>query len=383
MKIVFVGGGTGGHFYPLIAVAEEIDSYAQENQLVQPKKYYFAPKPYDEKALYNAGIKYIYCPAGKLRRTKDLASKVKNFFSLFSILFGILKAIPNLFLVFPDVVFSKGGYASFPTLLAARLLRIPVVIHESDASLGQVNKWSASFATNIAIAFSEVESELSAKEKTRTAKIGIPIRQELLYKKNERAHTLLKIDPEVPTIVILGGSSGAEYINNTVLDTLPILLKEYQVIHITGEKHIEAVKKETDSLLRGLQNLKTYHPIAFLNTYYMATLYSVADIIITRAGSGTLFEIAEWGIPSIIVPIPEEISHDQRKNAYAYARAAGGIVVEQKNLQPNLLVSQINSILKDEKYKETLKKRAKQIATPDAGKKAAQLLVSILKSHES
>ena len=383
MKIVFVGGGTGGHFYPLIAVAEEIERYARENQLLQPKKYYLGPTHYDEKALYDAGIKFVFCPAGKMRRTKDIPSRIKNFFSLFSIFFGALKAVFTLFIIFPDVVFSKGGYTSFPVLFAARLLRIPVVIHDSDSTLGRVSKWSAAFATHIAISYPEAENELNKKQQEKAALIGIPIRRQLQYNPNPEAHEILKLKPDIPTVAILGGSSGAQFLNENILDALPTMLQKYQVVHQTGKKMFPTIKKETESFLRTLPDSNTYHPLPFLNAYYMRALYSVADVIITRAGSGTLYEIAEWGIPAIIIPIREEVSHDQKKNAYAYARSAGGIVMEEQNLSPHLLVAQVNNIVDNEKTRDEMKQKAKAFASPDAAEKVAKLLVDILKSHET
>ncbi|MCY4577390.1 MAG: UDP-N-acetylglucosamine--N-acetylmuramyl-(pentapeptide) pyrophosphoryl-undecaprenol N-acetylglucosamine transferase [Candidatus Kaiserbacteria bacterium] len=383
MKIVFVGGGTGGHFYPLIAVAEEIERYAREHQLVQPKKYYLGPKHYDEKALYDAGVKFVYCPAGKLRRTKDIVSRIKNFFSLFSIFFGALKAVFTLFVIFPDVVFSKGGYTSFPVLFAARLLRVPVVIHDSDSTLGRVSRWSASFAMHIAISYPEAENDLTEKQQEKAALIGIPLRRQLRYNPNPEAYTLLKLDPDIKTVAVLGGSSGAEFLNENVLDALPIMLQKYQVVHQVGKKLFDDVKKESESFLRTLSDLYAYHPFPFLNAYYMRALYSVADVIITRAGSGTLYEIAEWGVPAIVVPIREEVSHDQKRNAYAYARSAGGIVVEEQNLSPHLLVSQVDTILRDEKMSSAMRQKAKAFSSPKASEKVAKLLVDILKSHET
>ena len=275
MKIVFVGGGTGGHFYPLIAVAEEIDRYARENQLVQPRKYYMGPSSYDEKALYSVDMKYVYCPAGKIRKTKDILSRVKNFFSSFSVFFGSLKAIFTLFLIFPDVVFSKGGYASFPALFAARFLHIPVVIHDSDSVLGRVTKWSAPFATHIAISYPEAEKDLSEKQRQKTALLGIPIRRQLRHNPNPDAYRLLDFDPNVKTVAVLGGSSGAQFLNDNVLDALPVLLKKYQVVHQTGKEHFDTIKKETKSFLSSLPDTHTYHPLPFLNSFYMRALYTV------------------------------------------------------------------------------------------------------------
>ena len=383
MKIVFIGGGTGGHFYPLIAVAEEIDRYAQENQLVQPKKYYFGPSPYDEKALYDTGMKYIYCPAGKLRRTKDFSSRIKNVFSIVPITMGTIKAMFNLLTIFPDAVFSKGGYTSFPVLIAARILQIPIVIHESDAALGRVGKWSAAFAKWIAVAYPEAEKELTEEQKKKTARIGIPMRRELRQNPHPEAHKMLRINPDVPTIAVLGGSSGAQFVNENIIDALPLLLKKYQVIHQTGKQHIDSVKKETESFLRDKEGLNAYHPFEYFNAYYMRILYTAADAIITRAGSGTLFEIAEWGIPAIIIPIPEEVSHDQKKNAYAYARSAGGVVIEEQNLSPHLLMARIDEMVENKKVRQEMRKKAKAFSAPDAAEKIAELLADILKSHEA
>ena len=383
MRIVFIGGGTGGHFYPLIAIAEEINQNAWEHQMVQPKKYYLGPSPYDEKALYNTDIKFVYCPAGKVRRSKDILSKIKNFFSLFSIFFGSLKAIVTLLIIFPDVVFSKGGYASFPALIAARILRIPVVIHESDSVLGRVTKWSASFATHIAISYPEAEKYLHEKHREKTALVGIPIRKQLRHNPNTNAYKLLQIDPKVKTVAILGGSSGAQFINENVLDALPSMLEKYQVVHQVGKKLYENTKRETDTILKTAKKIHTYRPIPFLDEFRMRALYTAADVIITRAGSGTLYEIAEWGIPAIVIPIREEVSHDQKKNAYAYARSAGGIVIEEQNLSPNLLLAQIDSVLGNSETCKQLSEKAKKFSKPGAAEKIAKLLTDILKSHES
>ena len=382
MKIVFVGGGTGGHFYPLISVAEEIGKYAIKNQLIQPKLYYFGPNKYDEKALYNSGLRFVRSFAGKMRRTKDIQSHILNFFSIFPIMLGIFKSLFSLFLIFPDVVFSKGGYTSIPVVFAARILRIPIVIHESDASFGRANLYAKKFAKYIAISYPEAEESLSKNEKERSALIGVPLRKALLYNPLDNAHQILKLKKDIPIIIVLGGSLGSKFINQNIIDSLPKMLKEYQVVHIVGKDKYKAVKKETDSFLRGISGLNTYHPIEFVNAYNLRALYSVASVAISRAGSGTLFELAEWGIPSIIIPIRTEISHDQRKNAYAYSRSGGGIVLEEENLNPSLLLDQVRILIKDEKERNIRIEKAKSFAKPEAGRKLAELLVSILKSHE-
>ena len=381
MKIVFAGGGTGGHFYPLIAVAEEITKYALEHQLVHPKMYYLGPSPYDKKSLYQANITYIQCSAGKLHRMKDLVSRIKNFFSLFSIAIGLIKGVLTLYSILPDVVFSKGGYASFPVLLAAKFLRIPVVIHESDASMGRVNRWSANFAQYIAVAYGELAESLPTNLQKKVAIVSVPIRKALLHNPTKDAYEFLRLKPDIPTILVMGGSSGAVYINDNIIDVLPKLLKKYQVIHQTGKNNFNTVSTETKSFLAPLKGLKTYLPVAFLNPYQMRSAYTAADLVITRAGSTALAEIAEWGIPSIVIPIRGDVSHDQIRNAYAYSSATGAIVIEEKNLLPNLLLSQIDSILGSKQEQKRLSMQAKKFATNNAAGKIASVLVRILKSH--
>ena len=152
MKIVFTGGGTGGHFYPLIAVAQEINEVIKAEHLVAAKFYYFSDSPFDTRSLFENEIEYRSVKTGKVRRYFSIF----NFYDTLKTLIGLLTAIWKLFWIYPDVVFSKGGYAAFPTLVAARFLRIPVMIHESDAHPGRVSVWSGKFARRIAdIAFSK------------------------------------------------------------------------------------------------------------------------------------------------------------------------------------------------------------------------------------
>ena len=129
MKIVFTGGGTGGHFYPIIAVVEALHILIKERKLLEPELYFYGPAMFDERALYENGITYVATPAGKMRRYFSLA----NFFDFFKTAWGTVETLLSLYRLFPDIIFSKGGYGSMPTLIAARVLGIPVIAHDSDA----------------------------------------------------------------------------------------------------------------------------------------------------------------------------------------------------------------------------------------------------------
>ena len=146
MKILFTGGGTGGHFYPIISIAEELNNLAKEKKLLELELFFMSPTPYDPGVLYEHGIIYKKNSAGKVRRAPGLLSLIRNFIDIFKTGWGIISSIRQVYAIYPDVIFGKGGYTSFPALLAAKILRIPVVIHESDTVAGRVNIWGASKA---------------------------------------------------------------------------------------------------------------------------------------------------------------------------------------------------------------------------------------------
>lgn len=375
MRIVVTGGGSGGHFYPIIAVAEAINRIAEERKLLRPELYYIGPEPYDERALYENGITFKPSPAGKVRRYFSLL----NVFDFFKTAVGIIKATYQLFSIYPDVVFSKGGYASFPTLVAARLLRIPVVIHESDAVPGRVNAWAGSFARRIAISYPEAAGYF---KKGNIAHTGNPVRKDLWNHGVESGVEFYKLEANLPTILVLGGSQGSQNINDVIIDALPRLVEHYQVIHQTGALHFPEVDRTTKLVLRENTNAHRYRPFPFLNTLELRMAAGAAKLIISRAGSGSIFEIAAWGLPSIIVPIPEKVSHDQRKNAYAFARVGAATVIEEHNLTPNLLGSEIDRILSDEPLQEEMRSAASAFAAPDAADMIAEGIVEIALEHE-
>jgi len=378
MKIVFTGGGTGGHFFPIIAVAEQLNKIIDDDHIAEGKLYFFSDSDkFDKQALVENGIKFVKVSAGKKRVG---GGGLRNFFDLFKIAFGVVQAVIKLFIVFPDLVFSKGGYASFPTLVAARLFRIPVILHESDSYPGRVNVWAGKFAKRIAISYKE-SAEFFPGQENKIAYTGQPIRQEISMPTREGAYEFLGLEEGIPVIFIQGGSQGAYIINYVVEEMLPKLVEKYQIIHQVGEMNLDQYKKMTDAALITNKNKGRYKQFGFLNPLAMKMSAGVADLVISRAGS-SIFEIAEWKIPSIIIPIKKTNGDHQRKNAYNYARSGSCVVVEEDNLQPNLLMSEISRILDDKKVYDEMVKSASKFSTPAASEKIAKEIVEIALSHE-
>ena len=371
MKIGFVGGGTGGHFYPLISVAEKLNTHPEK-----PELYYFGPSPYSVELLARNNITYVYCPAGKLRRYFSF----QNVLDLFKIIGGVITAIFKLYWYYPDVIFSKGGYTSVPILTAARILRIPVVIHESDTSPGRANKYAKKFARYIGISWAESAEYFPAE---KTALVGIPIRTDILHPPEDPS-AFLGIPNDMPLVYVTGGSLGAERINTLILNSLNELLPHMRVFHQCGEANLETVRKIARELLVDTPELlNRYYVAGNLDGTTISAVLKMCHIVITRAGSTSLFEIAMYNKPAIIIPIPEEISHDQRKNAYAYARTGAGEVIEEKNLTEHLLQVELTNILSEPAIYQKMVAGAQQIHIGDAAQKIADILLSIGHEHGS
>lgn len=373
MRILLVGGGSGGHFYPLIAVAEALR--AREDEInTKIDLFYIGPDVFDETALGKLGVEYIYCPAGKVRRYFSL----RNFTDAFKTLRGFFVALRKMFFVYPDVVLSKGSFTSVPVIWAARILRIPVIIHESDAIPGRANKIAARYARYIGISYPET-AEYFDREKTSL--IGIPLRKSFYAEPNPKVLHDLKIRPGDPYLLFVTGSLGAERLNNFVLNSLDELLPHYQIIHQAGKNHFQTVKTTADLLIENEDLRRRYHVFGNVPGNEFHSLQAFASLIISRAGSGTIHEIAFHQKPAILVPIPEGISHDQRKNAFAYARTGGAVVMEERNLTENLLVAEITRIMQDSEVKARMRRGAESFFIHHAAFALADTLISVSREH--
>ena len=373
MRILLTGGGTGGHFYPIIAVVRALKKIAEEERFVEMSLVYAADNPYDEHLLKEEGIGFVTVPAGKIRRYFSLL----NVSDLFKTAWGILRAIVYVFRQMPDVVFAKGGYASFPVLIAARIFGIPVIIHESDSVPGRVNRWAGSFAKKIAISFPETAKYFS---ESKTALTGNPVRTRLLGGNTEEAKSVFGYE-NLPTILVLGGSQGAANINNVVLDILPDILKEIKIIHQSGKNNFDDISKRVSVVLSQSSFKNRYKHFAFMDEDTLRNAALVSNLIISRSGAGAIYEISAWAKPSILVPIDDSAQDHQRQNAYAYARAGGAVVVEESNLTPHILMGEIRKLLADPSRLERMSQAAKSYSKPDAAESLARQIITLATEH--
>jgi len=378
MKIIFTGGGSGGHFYPLMAIAESVQTEIKEQKVLDSKLYYIADTPYDEEALFVNGLEFIKLPTGKLR----VYASIENLIDIWKTALAVIKGFFIVFNIYPDVVVSKGGYPAFPVVIAAWLLRIPVVMHESDMAPGRVNAITARFAKRIAVSFADAIPTLG--KPSITAWTGQPIRNELwaIEEKNV-IRDFLGIKDNAPIIVIYGGSQGAGIINDGILSILPNLVQRFHVVHQVGVAHEESVRQQASYILKEDPFSKRYHLLGFFNPLMLRMLAGGADMFITRGGAGSIFDMAMWHMPAIIIPITHSNKDHQRKNAYAYARTGGAIVLEEKNLKAPLLLAEIERLMGDESLREEMKIAGSSFIKKDAASVIAKEVVALALSHES
>lgn len=373
MKILLTGGGTGGHFYPLIAIAEKLIEIADKEKIIDLKLFYMSNYPYDKRMLFENSITYVQIPSGKMRTYFS----IKNFLDMFTTATGMFFGLLSMFFIYPDVVISKGGYAAFPAVFAAKLLRIPVIVHESDSYPGRLNVWTAKFAQKVAISWPEAIEYLP---KEKTALTGQPIRKNILHGDSTGAHEFFKLNSSLPVILVLGGSQGAEIINNIFIEVLPELLTRYQIIHQTGINNINDVQSRSKLVMEKNNNITRYVAVPYLNNLATRMAAGIADVVVSRAGSA-IFEIASWGIPSIIIPIKNSNGDHQRKNAYNYARTGACEVIDESNLTPHVLISEIDKLMTNKEKRASMKESALSFANNDAAFKIADEAIKIAESH--
>ncbi|AFG36689.1 undecaprenyldiphospho-muramoylpentapeptide beta-N-acetylglucosaminyltransferase [Spirochaeta africana] len=305
-RIVFTGGGTGGHVFPGLAVAERLQ------ELGGYDLYWMGSRKGIEYAIVQRwGLPFIGIPAGKLRRYFSLQNAV-DFFKVGA---AMVASIVLLLRYRPDLVFSKGGYVTVPPVFAARLLRIPVVTHDSDIDPGLATRLNARVADRICVPYEQSRGWFPAAAAARLRVTGNPVRAEILQGDRQRFLQMHNLDTNTRVVFVQGGSQGAEEINTLLTDILPQLLPHAVVVHQTGESGIETAR----SWLQEHPDWNNrYLPREFFTNEY-ADVLAAADLSVSRAGAGSLWELAATGTPGIILPLTAGSRGDQVRNAELFA----------------------------------------------------------------
>ncbi|MBF0773568.1 undecaprenyldiphospho-muramoylpentapeptide beta-N-acetylglucosaminyltransferase [Mammaliicoccus sciuri] len=321
-KIAFTGGGTIGHVAVNLALIPE----AQKRDI---ETIYIGSKNGIEKEMITDSAKYTkYIPisSGKLRRYLSF----ENLKDVFKVLKGVLDARKVLKKEKPDLVFSKGGFVSVPVIIAAKSLKIPSIVHESDVTPGLANKISMKFANKMYTTFEET---LKYVPKEKSDYIGAIIREDLRDGSKEEGYQLTGFNDQLPVLLIMGGSLGSKALNKAIRDNLDYLTKKYQIIHLTGKGHVD-------------QNIKNanYVQYEFVSNELMH-FYAITDTVISRAGANAIYEFATLKLPMLLIPLGLDQSRgDQIDNAKIFEKNGYAKVLQEKDVNQSNLISQLDKL---------------------------------------
>lgn len=356
-RIVLAGAGSGGHIFPLVAVAERIKAHDPHCEFL-----YIGTKSQmsnvGESAMARMDIPTINIVTGKMRRYFSM----EYFIDFFRVPIGVVQSLWHLLVFMPDAVFSKGGYASVPVVAAAWLYRIPVLTHESDATPGWANRICGKLSHYVAVSFTETKKYFLAR---KTVLTGNPIRTAMTQGDRMRGYQRWNFSESKPVIFVVGGSQGSQRINEALVRILPDLAVFAQVLHVTGEDHYQHILPRVGEM--GFKSgRKRYYAAPFLDREEMADAYAMADLVIARAGANTITELAANHKVAILVPLMGSANNHQAMNAYSAAKVGGALVLEESNLGSSLFLEKIKSVLHDRDLRMKLQNNIAQFYHPDA-----------------
>jgi UDP-N-acetylglucosamine--N-acetylmuramyl-(pentapeptide) pyrophosphoryl-undecaprenol N-acetylglucosamine transferase len=361
MKIVIAGGGTAGHVFPSIAVADRLRARGASVEFVG------SPAGQESSLVPAAGYPFHAVAAIPFRREISLRSAAAPFVALRSV------ATCRPIVADAATVVGMGGYASIAPVVAARSKKVPVVLHEQNAIPGLANRLLARVASAMALTFEDSRARLPSG--LRAEVTGTPVRREILDVPSLRdeladeARSVLDLEPGRITVLVTGGSQGALHIDRTVADAIPVLSgrADIQLLVLTGAAHEHVVRVPSTSDRKLL-----VRPVPFLARMELAL--AVADLAVARAGANTIHELAVCGIPSILVPYPHATEGHQEANARELERAGAAEMYLDRDLTPEGLARRILALADDEDRRAAMAKHAAGWAKPDADERVAELV---------
>jgi len=363
MKYVITGGGTGGHIYPALAFAKIAERRDPNCQILYIgtetglEKKIVEKTPYPFKAIHITGFRRKV----SMENVKTIARFLK----------AVQKSKKILKEFQPDVVIGTGGYVAGPVVYAAHKLKIPCIIHEQNSIPGLTNKFLSKYVDKVAVSF---EDSVSFFPKDKVVFTGNPRAQEVLGHDGTSAMKAFGLDQKKKTVLIFGGSRGAQPINQAILDMLPDLaMKSYQVLYVTGEVHYDKVMEEAKK--RGIP--RNVHIKPFVHN--MQEILPGVDLVISRAGATSIAEFTSLGLASIMIPSPYVTNDHQRKNAEALEKRGAAKVLLEKDLTGKVLLEMIDSILMDPIALERMREKSKEMGIQDAGDRLYNLSLEVMK----
>lgn len=380
IRILVTGGGTSGHISPALAVIQTLREMSTREQNWQPEFLYIGSKHGLEKEIVEAaGVRFVSVETGKLRRYLS----VENVVDQLRLPVGLAQALRIVRGFRPHVVLSTGGYVAVPSVIAASICRKPILIHEQTVQMGLANRITSRFATRIALSFESARDELPPAQQEKAFVSGNPIRPAIFGGDIAEARTLFGFaekDDELPAIYVTGGSQGARIINRAVEEVLPELLRLRRVVHQCGR---QPASEEQD--FDRLQ--KTFHvlPAELKSRYYLTRfvgdeirhVFAIADLVVGRAGAGTVAELCALGKPAIYIPLVPTGGDEQTRNAQMCEKAGAAKIIKQHELNCELLLDIVTTLLGNRDQLVAMGEAALTLAKPNAARVLAQSVLEL------
>lgn len=362
MRVLFAGGGTGGHVYPALAIAKNIIKNGGE------VLYVGTGRGLEAKIVPESGIPFQTIEVEGWQRKfswQAIRAGIKA-------LQGVTQAFQIIKKYKPQLIVGTGGYVCGPVVLAGALLKIPTIIHEQNALPGLTNKVLGKMVDKIMITFPDSQKYFPNPKKTVLT--GLPVREAIFQVNKKEALEFLKLDPNKTTLLVSGGSRGAKSINTALLSIYPELLKvpNLQILHITGEEGYDYVVSQLAS--QGMKLGKIGNIILKPYLYEMEYGLRAADLCVGRAGATFIAEITAIGLPAILIPYPYAAENHQEYNARTLVEKDGAIMILDKDLNGKTLLEVIQSVINDPEHLNTMSENIKKAGNPDSMAKIMRVL---------
>ena len=376
MRVLISGGGTGGHINPALAIAGMLREKYKDIEI----EYVGTKRGLETKLVALEGYKLHTVKVRGFSRSLSL----KNVDAAIKAVTSVFEAKKIIKEFKPDIVIGTGGYVCWPVLKAAAKLGIPTAVHEQNAVVGMTVKMLSKYVDKVMISFEESRQLFDCPEKL--VMTGNPIKSEMLRANFAESRSKLGYDTGIPMILSYGGSLGAMKINQNILSVIERYSEKNNVYHIhaTGRGEWQEIKSKLlkrgysdngDYVTRGKVTVREY-------IYDMPTLMSAADIIISRAGAMTIAEISAMGKAAVLIPSPNVTNNHQYKNAVVLERAGGAVLIEEKNLTPEVLEGKLSELINDKSSLDGLKNNIKQFAVRDSLERVNAVIMELLKDKK-
>ncbi len=382
-RILVTGGGTGGLTTPAVAAIEAIRKAAEAGRWTAEFTYLGSARGMERDVAAKLGVPFIGIETGKLRRSRRLIGLLSrsNLLDAIRVPFGYIQALGVVRRVRPHVVLSTGGYVSVPGVLAAAVLRVPIVAHEQTAQVGLANKINFRFASVIAVSIEDSLLQLSKGQAKRAVVTGNPVRESVLQGDGSKAATLYGIDLDgtsLPVVYVTGGAQGSRIINRAVAEMLPQALEICRIIHQCGAQQdggARAVDHLRDAASKLPEGLRARYAVTEFVGSEIGDVYALADVVVGRSGAGTVTEVCAMGKPAVFVPLVPTGGDEQTRNAQRLVDAGAAVIVKQDELTGETLLAAICSIVGDAERRAAMGCAALTLARPDAAEMLAGLVI--------